>query len=313
MFSVIIPTFNRAATCAVAVKSVLAQRANMAYEVIVVDNNSADDTRERIQRLCAQAPDKLRYLCEVMPGASAARNAGVAAARGDIVAFMDDDAVADPEWLNALAETYHTHPDAWCVGGKIVLALPEPLPRWFERASSVLMSHLGHLDLGDGVLALPYPHDVFGGNFSVRRDVLDRVGLFDAAFGPADRSRIEAEESELCWRIQAAGGAVYYCGYAIVTHLIPTDRVTKRYMRGRAVWSGRTWVLLDRPDIVMVRPRDLVWAALRVVRNWIRLRISPGRADRRKVVDQELRFWQCVGYMQQRALARLGFGWRRPR
>jgi glucosyl-dolichyl phosphate glucuronosyltransferase len=306
VFSIIVPTFNRSAVSSLAVKSLLAQEANFAYEVIVVDNNSTDDTRERIQRLCEHAPEKLRYLFEKKQGVSVARNAGITAARGDIIAFIDDDAIAQPGWLNALAETYHMHPDAWCVGGKIILELPEELPLWFGCGSEILMSHLGRLDLGDATVERRYPNDVFGGNFSVRRDVLGRVGLFDITLGPVDRYRIESEETELCWRIQQAGGAVYYCGRAIVTHLVPAARMTKRYFRSRARWSGRTWALLDRKDVLHVRPGDLLRAALRIARNWIRSWISPGWVDRCKVFEEELAFWRCLGYLQQAALTRFG-------
>jgi glycosyltransferase involved in cell wall biosynthesis len=288
-----------------AVKSLLAQEANVAYEVIVVDNNSTDDTRERIQRLCEQAPEKLRYLFEKTQGASVARNAAIMAARGDIIAFIDDDALAQPGWLNALAETYDMYPDAWSVGGKIVLALPEELPPWFDRGS-FLMSHLGRFDRGDATVEFRYPDGPFGGNFSVRRDVLDRVGIFDTTLGPAGRLRIESEETELCWRIQQAGGAIYYSGRAIVTHLVPAERLTKRYFRSRAYWGGRTWAIVDRKEILHVSPRDLLPAALRVAKNYIVSRISPSRLDRCETFEVELRFWQCLGYLQQTALTRFG-------
>jgi glycosyltransferase involved in cell wall biosynthesis len=86
MFSIIVPTFNRASSCLSAVQSVLMQDASVAYEIIVVDNNSTDETRERIGALCRQAAVRVRYVFEPRQGASAARNAGIAAARGDIIA-----------------------------------------------------------------------------------------------------------------------------------------------------------------------------------------------------------------------------------
>ena len=305
LFSVIVPTFNRAAGLTLAVKSLLAQDSKLPYEVLVVDNNSTDDTRERIQRLREHAPGKLRYLFEEKPGVSLARNTGIRAARGDILAFMDDDAIAQPGWLNALAEAYQMRPDAWCVGGKIVLDLPEDLPMWFDLGSTGLLSYLGRLDLGDATIERHYPNFLYGGNLSVRRDVLDRVGLFNPALGPAGRYRIESEETELCWRIQEAGGRVYYCGRAVVTHLVPEARLTKRYFRRRAHWSGRTWALLDRKDIFHVRSRNLLQGTLPVIRNCLQSWVCAGRIDRCRVFEQELMFWRSLGYVQQAAFTRM--------
>ncbi len=307
-FSIIVPTFNRASLCVSAVQSVLAQDTSVSYEIIVVDNNSTDDTRERIPALCRQAPDRLRYVFEPRQGASAARNAGIAVARGEIIAFIDDDVVVPPGWLRALAEAYGAHPDAWCVGGRIVLALPQVLPRWFSRRSRSLTTPLGQLDLGDATIERRYPDQVFGGNFTVRRDVLDRVGAFDTALGPAANHRIESEESELCWRIQEAGGIVYYCGAAVVTHVVPDGRLTKRYFRRRMYWGGRTWAVLDRKDIFWIRRRDLVKTARRMVSNAIRSWLSPRRFDHCAAFEDEVLFWLAVGYHHQVLLKRLGGG-----
>jgi glucosyl-dolichyl phosphate glucuronosyltransferase len=306
MFSIIVPTFNRASLCVSAVQSVLVQDANVSYEVIVVDNNSTDETRERIQALCRQAPEKVRYVFERRQGASAARNAGIAAARGDIIACIDDDVVVQPGWLCALTDVYRTHPDAWCVGGRIVLALPEVLPRWFHRRSHVMTSYLGRLDLGDATIERRYPNEIFGGNFTVRREALDLVGFFDTALGPVAGRRIQSEETDLCWRIQQAGRAVYYCGAAVVAHVVPAARLTKQYFRTRAYWGGKTWLLVDRKDIFEVRLMDLVRAARRVVRNTIWSWVFPRRFDPWKAFEDELRFWQGAGYHHQALLTRLG-------
>lgn len=311
LFSVIVPTFNQAARSTLAVQSLLAQESKQPYEVLVVDNNSTDDTQDRIQRLREHAPRTLRYLFEKHQGASLARNAGIRAARGDILAFIDDDAVAQPGWLDALAETYQMRPDAWCVGGKIVLDLPEDLPVWFDVGSPDLLSYLGRLDLGTATIERHYPNYLHGANFSVRRDALDRVGLFDPALGPAGRSRFESEEIELCWRMQEAGGRVYYCGGAVVTHSVPDARLSKRYFRRRAHWSGRTWALLDRKDIFHTRARHLLRQTLRLTRNCLQSWVGAGWIDRYRGFEQELMFWRSLGYVQQAALQELMF-WRPP-
>ncbi len=104
VYSIVVPTFNRASALTRNVRSLLTQETASPYEIIVVDNNSTDGTREKMRALAARAPEKLRYMTEHAQGVSAARNAGVLAARGGVIAFIDDDAVAHPGWLNALAQ-----------------------------------------------------------------------------------------------------------------------------------------------------------------------------------------------------------------
>ena len=300
MFSVIVPTFNRAPALGHVVDSLLAQDASISYEVIVVDNNSTDDTRERTQALIEKTGGRLRYVLERQRGCSAVRNSGIAAARGSIIAFIDDDAVAHPRWLEALARTYRDYPDAWCVGGRIVLQLPPAVPRWFDPGSWNMVATLSGLDLGDATIKRDYPNDVWGANFSVRRRALEQVGLFDTRLGPIGSSPRLADETELCWRIQEAGGAVYYCGTAAVTHIVPETRLTKRYFRKRAYWVGRTWGLLDRRDVVAVHPRQFPRAAASGMANWVKSVLLAGRPQTQKAFDAELESWFAMGYICQR-------------
>jgi glucosyl-dolichyl phosphate glucuronosyltransferase len=300
MFSIVIPTFNRAEASSLTVESVLSQDASVPYEVIVVDNGSTDDTRARVQRLADQTAGRVHYRFEKDLGLSRARNAGVAAARGSIIAFVDDDAIAHPGWLEALAETYRAYPDAWCVGGKIVLRLPAVLPPWFDPHSVTMMAYLSGLDLGEATLQRQYPNDVWGANFSVRRAAVTRVGPFDTALGPLGRCPMLGDETELCWRIQAAGGGVYYCGAAVVTHVIPEARLTKRSLRKRAYWTGRTWGLLDRKDLVAVRLRQLPRLAASGIKNWIESSRHAGTVQSRQAFQRELRAWFGVGFLHQR-------------
>ncbi len=299
MFSIVVPTLNRAHVSSLSVESLLAQAASVPYEIVVVDNDSADDTRVRIQALAEKAAGRLRYILGQQPGCSAARNAGIAAARGGIIAFIDDDAIAGPGWLEALARTYRAYPDAWCVGGKILLKLPGVLPRWFDPRSVTMRAHLSGFDLGDAVVKRHYPHDVWGANFSVRRSALERVGLFDPSLGRVARRAVLGDETDLCWRIQEAGGGVYYCGEAVVTHLVPEARLTKRYFRTRAYWLGRTWRLLDRKDVHMVRPAQLVRSALRAIVNWVTSWRTDGPAESRGAFERETQFWLYLGYFVQ--------------
>jgi glycosyltransferase involved in cell wall biosynthesis len=299
--SVVVPTLNRAGSLGQTVQSLMAQRVDAPYEVIVVDNGSTDATVQTVQRLAAGGD--VRYVFEPRRGLSVARNRGIAEACGDIFAFLDDDAVARPTWLASLIDAYRRHPDAWCVGGKIVLRLPDDRPAWFDPRSPLLNAYLSGLDRGEDVVELRYPDDVWGSNFSVRRDVLERVGGFDPSVGVAGPAHLAGEESELCWRIQRAGGGVYYCGRAVVEHIVPAQRLTKRWFRMRARRQGQTDVMVraDGPSPVWPAMRcAAVMAAKSAVRAWI----DPARVDHCRVFEDELSFWRALGRGWQRLVSR---------
>ncbi len=104
--SVILCTFNRCRLLQAALESAVASRMppGTGWEVLVVDNNSKDQTREVVEDFSRRYPGRFRYLFEGRPGKSYALNTGIAAAKGDVLAFMDDDVTVDPEWLQSLVE-----------------------------------------------------------------------------------------------------------------------------------------------------------------------------------------------------------------
>lgn len=296
--SVVVPTYNRAGMLQSVVSALLEQRNCPEYEVIIVDNNSTDATATVAAALCSASRGRMKYVLEQTIGSSAARNCGIAAARGDIVAFLDDDAIPRVEWLASILNTYANYPDAWCVGGKILLRLPDERPAWFNAHSMRVTSLLGLFDRGDGVHRLAYPLDVWGGNLSVRKDVLRRIGGFDVSLGLAGRRPLYGEETELCWRIQREGGGVYYCGGAVVDHVVAPAKLTKRYLRSRAYWSGRTQTILQ-PTTMRQRLRDLRGAANCALKSWAKGKLFPSRAAAWRVFNDELSAWGWFGQVVQ--------------
>src|SRR5437773_274805 len=107
--TIILCTYNRCESLAKSLTSIASLRMpeSLEWEVLVVDNNSSDGTREVVGDFCRRYPGRFRYLFEPKQGLSSARNAGVVEARGDIVAFIDDDAIAQPTWLHSLTAALH--------------------------------------------------------------------------------------------------------------------------------------------------------------------------------------------------------------
>jgi len=110
-----------------------AQSGDPRFEVLVADNGSADGTRAVVERH-ASDDHRVRYLFEPTPGASSARNAGIAAARAPILAFIDDDVRPRPDWVCAIVRAFAAHPEVDCIGGRVEPRWPTPPPRWLTPA-----------------------------------------------------------------------------------------------------------------------------------------------------------------------------------
>ena len=299
-YSIVVPTHNRARALGRVLESLLAQSVARAFEIIVVDNRSSDSTRSVVEEFARNRPGNVRYVREERPGAAAARNAGIDAARGAIVAFVDDDEVVWPDWLAGLDDVYQQCPDAWCVGGRMLLELPKAQPRWFHRTSTLTTAYLSGLDMGPRIVKLCYPQALFCGNLSVRREVLASVGGFSLSLGPVGTDHrkglarnLLGEEIDLCLRIHRKGGTIYYTGQATVVHVIPPERLTKRYFRTRAYWNGRASEVLA-PERNRMPPASRVLGLLsNASKDLVLMGFRYMTRDPRRAFDHELtaRFW----------------------
>jgi len=213
------------------------QDPNDSVGIVVVDNNSVDDTRLVVEEFSRQCHLPIRYLFEAKIGLSYARNAAIATSQADVVVFMDDDAYADAGWLRALVKVYR-ETDAACVGGKIELDWEAPRPDWLPDA---LLYYLGNLNYGDQTILLSDPKLVpFGGNISFHKSILDKAGSFDIALGRTGNIMLDSEEVDLCRRIRKAGGKIWYAPEARVHHSVSPQRLNKEYFLNSSYWKGRS-------------------------------------------------------------------------
>lgn len=208
--SVVIATHNRRDLLGRVADAILAQSLpRERYELIIVDDGSTDGTGA----LCAELAKRPGVRCLRQPnrGAAAARNLGIRAAAGDIVAFTDDDCLVPPEWLERLADGYARHPEVVGVGGGIV-APPDVLR---TRAVARLEDYVARRVYGAG------DDEVLGGfecpaggtnNMSYRRAALLEVGGFDESFPP----RVWGEDADLKLRITQRGGRLLYIPIAVI-------------------------------------------------------------------------------------------------
>jgi glycosyltransferase involved in cell wall biosynthesis len=233
--SVVVCTHNRADLVAQAVGAALAQARAVGGEVIVVDNASTDETPAVLEALVGRHGDGLRIVREERLGLSLARNCGLQAARGDVVAYLDDDAVPRPGWLAALLAPY-ADPRVVAVGGRIVLRFAAAPPAWL---SSEIHAALSAYDLGPTAGPVRYGQATypFGANISFRAAPARAAGGFSATVGPLGRQQLVHDETDLCYRLEHAGGVVWYTPDAVVDHHVVPERLSPGWMLRRH-WSG---------------------------------------------------------------------------
>ncbi|MBN9657086.1 MAG: glycosyltransferase family 2 protein [Acidobacteria bacterium] len=236
--SVLIPSHGAASQLR-RVFAALAQQTWKDFDVVLVDNNEAP----RLSGLHNELyPFSLHIVHEPVVCLSRARNVAVAHARGEHVAFLDDDTVPEQSWLAELYAGLHQY-GASVAGGAIVLGIEGEPPSWFTCDHRRLLAEL----LYDGN-DLPVVHDaqyICGGNMIVSVKAFDAVGGFLESFGRIGSVLRSSEELEWCRRVQSAGMRVSFIASARVTHIIGPDRQTVRYFLKRAYWQGRSDALLE--------------------------------------------------------------------
>jgi len=230
--------------------------------IVVCTNRRPDQVAECLTALRAQAGDEAPLLVtsglrpeqveghreafpgtvieEPRPGLSLARNRALDACPNDgVIAFVDDDAVVEPGWWEALKRRWEEAPDEVAViGGPIRPRYDTPPPRWLSRP---LLPALTLLDLGGRVLDLdPEVTTVYGANISFRVAPLREVGGFDPDFGHSGKRVFFSEEDEAQRELARVGHTVRYVPDAAVLHVIPPERLTRAAFVRRRFWYGVT-------------------------------------------------------------------------
>jgi glycosyltransferase involved in cell wall biosynthesis len=206
--SVLICTRNRAKSLEATLARFFEQKfsGEYEYELIVIDNYSADETRAVIEACAARHPGLVRYVHEPRQGLNHARNAGVAASRGEVVVFTDDDVLVSENWLNEIHREFTNDPNLQLMGGRVLLAR--------EGLQQVSLQPLNERRV------FAFPDDggtAMGANMAFRRALFDRVGFFDVRLGPG-RFFAGADEVELFYRALKAGYQLLYAPNVLVYH-----------------------------------------------------------------------------------------------
>ena len=210
------------------------------YEIIVVDNASTDSTAEIVRSRIAQATNSsaLHYVYESTLGLSAARNTGATVAKGEIVAYLDDDAEASEHWLAALLSLFEQNDKIAIAGGKVTLIWPPNAhpPSWL---SDDLASGLGAYDLGDQMVYIQQPSLTPRGlNYALRKSFLQEVGGFDLKLGRIGTNLLSNEEQQMTRMALDRGWQVAYVPAALAAHNVAPARMKPGWFLNRSWWQG---------------------------------------------------------------------------
>lgn len=247
--SVVIATYNRCEMLSRALDSVLNQDAgSVRYEVIVVDNNSIDRTRDVVATLSEGGETRLRYVFEGRQGVAHARNAGIAAAMAPIVAFTDDDVRVAPSWLTEIKRALDEHPDVDSVGGAILPRWPSDPPAWLTRDHWVGPLALQEYGPVPFYVNTERPLSLAAANLAFRKSLFERIGGFNPAFSIGG----DHSDTEMLIRLFRNNLQSLYTPRILVTADVQPERLAKAYHRrwffraGRAQAQMRFLEIFDR-------------------------------------------------------------------
>lgn len=232
----IICTHNRDRYLGAAIDSLLEQN-GADYEIIVVDNASSDRTKSLVEQRLNNS--LLKYVYEPELGLSVARNRGAKETNAPILAYLDDDAEASPQWLRIITQAYRDNTKIAIAGGKVTLILPEgvsSLPKWL---SEDMAGALGSYDLGEETLYLDNPNLTPRGlNYSLRRSFLEEIGGFDPNLGRVGKNLLSNEELLMTELALAKGWQVAYLPEALAAHNVSFERLQPQWFINRSWWQG---------------------------------------------------------------------------
>ena len=234
--SVAICTLNRADYLRKALQSLAEQTLSTElYEILVVDNNSTDQTKEVATEEFSYLSN-LRYLFEPILGLSQARNTAWQQAKGKYVAYLDDDAIASPQWLEKILEVFDTrHPRPGCVGGKVEPIWEKPRPDWL---SDKLLPYLTVIDWADAPLLLKGSKYAAGANMAFPKQVIEEIGGFETRLGRKGKNLLSNEEMYVREQLDALSYETYYHPQASVKHHVAASRLKKQWFIDRSYWQG---------------------------------------------------------------------------
>jgi glycosyltransferase involved in cell wall biosynthesis len=246
MVSVIVCTHNRAHRLEQTLNSLrqMAVPVDLSWELVIVDNNSSDNTKEIIDRFASQSSLDVKYVFERHQGLSCARNTGIHASSGNIIAFTDDDCIVDRHWITNISKEFRSDESTVGLGGRVLLydKMDRPVSIRLQKEREQLLSIYRILKL------------FIGCNMAFARPVFDSIGLFDTDFGAGARFA-SSEDLDFLYRVYKKGLKIIYSPDVLVYHnhgRRSTEQI-KSLMKGYAIGRGAfycKYILMADKDVM---------------------------------------------------------------
>lgn len=292
--TVILCTHNRCEDLKRALESIARSQMpnSVAWDVLVVDNNSTDATREVVEDFCERYPGRFRYLLETRPGKSYALNTGIDSSTGKVLAFVDDDVTVEPRWLRNL--TMDLQSGEWAgAAGRILPGNAFEPPRWlsWRHCGGILCAYF---DLGDQPTEVDFDHLPYGANMAFRKDAFDKYGGFRVDLGPRPHSQLRNEDIDVARRFLKGGERLRYEPLAVVYHPVPQGRIKKDFFLSWWFDFGRASIIErdEHSDLY-----GIPWDLLSLIRRCLHLLAMALRwAFARRAYMRF--FWRCMIWKQ---------------
>jgi len=295
LLTVAVCSYNRAGLLARCLDALLAQTAApQDFEILVINNNSSDGTAALLAQRCQQLRNlpsgqrpQLRYLFENRQGLSVARNTALAESASDWIAYLDDDAIASPDWVaHACRDLPRLPADIAVVGGPIEPILDAPLPDWLP---DWLEPYLTIIDLGDQPRQSDQESLFAGANVTFRREALQQLGGFSPQLGRRGTNLASNEEVYLWQLLRRSGWRCAYLPSLPVRHQVELERLHYRWLMRRMHAQGRSDTAMQR--LLGADPGPPAWLyAAYLLLDGLRLPLAPAalRALRHRRLNRPL-------------------------
>jgi hypothetical protein len=241
--SILIASYNRSSSLLSSLRELTRQAVpeGIDLEVVIVDNNSTDETKNVVALFVGKNPCRFRYFLETSQGKSAALNKGILEAKGEILAFTDDDCLPNPDWVATIVSEFAADPSLGAIGGRVELYdkqdKPVSIRTCTQRTQISTPSQLFSL--------------LIGCNMAVRRGVCEKVKKFDTSLGPGKRARA-LEDMDFLYRIYKQGFRMLYSPAVLVFHNhgrksdADVQSLTRNYLIGRGAFFCKHILKFDR-------------------------------------------------------------------
>ncbi len=247
--TIAICTFNRAKLLQLCLASIAElDFPKTGFEVLVVDNNSTDSTAALCQQVPQLFPElHFRYVLETRQGVGFTRTRCAEEATGEIVAYIDDDCLAERNWLTEIVRFYGANPKAMSTGGRIVPKFLVPVADWFGK---YFWGLIGNYDQGPKVFRMQGVRYPSGANMHFRKTAFEKYGYFDGSLGRSGKSLMAGEEKAMYLKLLRAKEEVYYLPQVIVHHHVEGNKFDKAYVKRHSMGIGGSERIMNKDSFI---------------------------------------------------------------